>query len=1222
MRLIEALGPRGHLAPGEYPSPCVVEDDNGYRIFITPTTEVNRAFLGRARTLGARMTITETPRGVVIDDGPVVPCDGYPSYLEAMQLVEDSKPKYSTQFVHLHTHSEYSALDGLSTIQEIVERAVDDGNPAIAITDHGTSAGHPLLQQVAVDAGIKPIMGIEAYFVDDRLRRAKGLPSGYTKAKLQAEDPAAYAAYELDMEEASSYWHLILWAQNDVGLRNLWAMSTEANTTGFYNKPRMDWTTLERYNEGIMCSTACLNGPLSKAILADDEPLAVARLSRLQSIFPDRLYLELHTNQESDQFIVNAGLVGLGQRFSTPLIAVSDSHYSCLGHKDAHRVWIAAQTGKTLNEDSQLFQGDSDYHVMSQAEARKCLQYLPAPAVDEAIGNTVGVADRIEPVTLKFNPAPPVFSKQGGVISDRDRLMDLCVANWERKTFGKRESQEVYLARLEYELNMLIDKQFCGYFLMVADYCGWAKRQGILLGPGRGSGGGCLVAYLCGITEIDPVECELLFERFMTPGRTELPDFDVDFPSSRIEEVIEYIQEKYGIDSVVRIGTHLRLKNRGVIRKLAMVLKDTITIDFKDIDAMSKLIERAEASSAGLGISWDELMNTYPEEFANYRAKYPLLFEFADIFVGRLNTYGQHAAGVVISVDGTLVDKLPLRRGENGQLISEFDMIALMFLGLVKFDFLAVTTLDTLQGCVDLIKETTGEEIDLYSWREEYNDQEVWEYLGRGNTLGCFQIETPAGTKITKQVQPRSLQDLADVVTLDRPGPMRSGLDKSYFARRAGTESITYVDPRLEEVLGRSYGVMMYQEDIMKTCMVLAGYSSEMADKVRSILGKKKVELAKIEGPKFVAAAVEGGMDQRAAQALWDQMEEFSRYSFNRAHAYAYAMLGYWGAWLKFHYPLQFYVSIMSTVDQDRVGGFVTEAKRRGYRVVPPDINLSKGSFVIKDDAIIYGLESVKGLGAKTVQDIMAGQPYESFEDLLSRRVPKPDGKDRALVDMGVLKVLVRIGAFDSLHPNRRDLEEQIRRIESGDVERCVDYNPEKKGAPNDLPCNFDWDSEPKRLGARGKELKPKAPPKRCSKACRNYRKCALAPPVTEPYSDKEIRDIEMELLGVHLSSTPFDIYKDAIEQRMVLKYSDVEAEDYFTDYPVLGVCQSIKRKVDKNGKPFAIITLFAQDGNVDAICFASVWSDVKTKIHENDLVVCMMNKNDRGYTIWDALPA
>jgi DNA polymerase III subunit alpha len=1191
--------------------PCVMEDDQGIRLLVTPPVYMPATW-NSAVAHGIRgVIVVGTPNVFYTLDaftskGQGYPCQGYPSYLEGIGLAPP--PPAKSQFVHLHTHSEFSSLDGLSTVDEIVKAAAADNQGAVAVTDHGVCASHPHLQDAATKAGVKPIFGIEAYFVDDMYRRPKGLPDGRKKADL---DPDEVAAYEADNAFVKDYWHLILWAMNDDGLRNLWAMSSEAHQEGVYwGKARMDWRLIEKYGAGIMCSTACLRGPVASAIKVDDEEQAVARMARLQAIFPDRLYAEIHTNSLPEQVKVNNGLVDLAQRFSLPLIAVCDSHYSCGEHADAHKVWLAAQIGKTINEETGMFGGEDHYYMMTEEQARNALSYLPSSVVDEAITNTGLVADQCT-AAVKGSPEPPIYSVRGGHDRDVERLLRICVDNWGR-TQGKKHSAEEYVARLEKEMVLLKEKGFCGYFLMVQDYVQWAKDHGIFVGPGRGSGGGSLVAYLCKITEIDPVDADLLFERFMTEGRKELPDFDVDFPSKRMDEVFAYVRDRWGEDAIVRVGTHLRLKNKGVLSKLFTTLQGTVDVDWNDRKKISEIITEAESGTAGMGLTWEELWDQEGDLLEEYRRKYPEVFRYADILVGRLHSYGKHAAGVIISTDGTLKSRVPMRRADNGEMVTEFDMNAAALLGMVKFDFLGLRTLDTLQMCIDLVAEHRGIALSPYEWRDEYEDEDVWKFISDGNTLGCFQIETSAGTRITKQVRPSNLHELADVVTLDRPGPQRSGLDRAYLDRKHGRAKVTYPDPRLETVLDRSFGVLLYQEDIMATCMVLAGYSSEEADGVRKILGKKQVDKVKLEGTKFRAAAIERGMDPQACEQLWDQMEAFAKYAFNRSHAYAYGLLAYWTAYLKYHYPQEFYVAAMSTVDQNRVGEFVNEARRRGYKVLPPDVNRSGKDFTVDGEAIRYGLGVIKGVGEKAVESIIGGQPYASVADFRERKV----------ANMGIVKLLVRVGAFDSVDDNRARIEAELAREESGDLIRCSHYNAERIGAPNGLPCDFDWSSEPVRLGVRGKPLKAKEPPKACTVRCRNYDPVEAPPLEVEPYTPKKVRQIELEYLGAYLSSTPFDILyqKKLTETTPLYRASQVDDFDSFESAVVPCIVHTVREKTDRRGKRYAILTVYAQDGLIDAICFASNWKAVKPRFQVGEISLFVLSKNDRGYQVKQAV--
>jgi len=1116
-------------------------------------------------------------------------------------------------FVHLHTHSEYSPLDGLSKIAEIAEQVKKNGQNAFAITDHGTCAGHPQLQKVADSFGLKPIFGIEAYFVNDRIVRPLPRPAVKEFATKREHEIAVEKQKEQQKELQHGYQHLILLAQNQIGLQNIWAMSTEGYREGFYYRPRIDWDTLERHSEGVIVSTACLRGPLSVPILAGDEDTTRANLARLLNIFDDRLYLEIHSNQLEKQFVVNKALVGLSREFKVPLVAVVDSHYPTHEHKQAHDVWIACQTNKDVNDERELFGEDLHAYLQTEEEVRNNLSYLDQDAVDEAIANTQRIADMCE-AKMVTKKTTPTYSKVGGTDRDAERLVDMCLESWEKKTEGKRESQEIYIQRFEREAKLLIDKNFCGYFLMVADYCRWAKEQGILVGPGRGSGGGSLVAYLMGITGIDPVESDLLFERFLTEGRTSLPDFDVDFPASKKAELLSYVSSRYGEDHVVTVGTHLRLKSKGVVKDVARALKSTLPSNyFPDIEAFSKFVEEAERGTAGLGLPWDELWSVHETELSVYRQKYPELFDMSDALVGRLKTYGKHAAGVVISTEEPLTGTLPLRNGddENGQMVAEWDMEALEEQGLIKFDLLTLRSLDTLQETIDLIKENHGEIINFDKWgAKEYDNSDVWEMISAGQTKGLFQIETTLGTQYSKKMRPCNLAELADLITLVRPGPMNSGLTDLYLKRRDGDIPVEFPDPRLAQVLSKTYGALIYQEDIMQTCMILANYDSNEADGVRKILGKKKVDEVEVAGKEFVSRAVENGMNKVQAEALWSQMAEFAKYSFNRAHAYGYAILAYWCAWLKYNYPIEFLSGVFSTVDKTRIPEFVKEAQKLGIDVLPPDINQSKSGFRAIGNSVLYGIDSVKGIGPAAVENIVKNQPYFSWEDF----------EERSGANSAVGFLLAKIGAFDALVPNRRALVKMLEDKKAGLDKRCISKSDVLN--EHNLPCSFDWASEPVPVNPRnGKVLKPKAPPKRCSLACRNYTApdLILAEDLSN-YSKVEIRHIEEELLGIYLTSTPFEVFDP--EHRAVLRDAAEKAQMAFTgSFVVGGILSRVSFTKTSKGDPMAFCTLDTESDSVDFAIFPGNFRQYQQYLTKGELFVVEIKKTEKGATMQSLMP-
>lgn len=1120
-----------------------------------------------------------------------------PTYVEAAERRRQPPVTPQGTFVHLHTHSEYSALDGLSTVAELAELAAADGNPALALTDHGTCAGHPALQRACDEAGIKPIFGMEAYFIDDRLERPGARP---TRTGDAAVDEPAMEAHNATVKRLRDYNHLILLAKDDQGLHNLWALSTEGYRDGFYYKPRIDWDSLRRHAGGLVATSACLGGPLSRLLLDGHRDRAVARLSRFLDIFGADFYLEIQPGDQDDQRQLNRLLVELARELNVPLVAAADGHYPADVDKEVHKTWLACQTSAD-NEAYWHFD-----HSMGEAEMRQRLAYLDPQAVDEAVENTVKIAEQCD-ARIESKIVMPIYHRGGegdGRERDAQRMREICEANWGRIK-STAHPQEVYRERFEREYDLIVRKGYPGYFLMVADYVCWAKDNGILVGPGRGSGAGSLIAYLMRITEVDPVEYDILFERFITEGRETLPDFDVDFPASKRGEIQRYIREKYGDDRVLRVGTHLRYKSKGIINKLFGVFRDRGELDaegFADARKISAIIAEAEAGTAGLGLSWDELWAQEGDQLEPYRQRYPEIFALAERLVGRLHSYGQHPAGMIISTEGPLLDRLPLRNGDDGLMISQFEFDDLDSMGLIKFDILTIRTLDTLQATVDGARAHFGIEVDVYDFAEEYDDPMVWDEIAQGHTLGMFQIETAAGTKLVRRFRPQSVLELSDIGALVRPGPMRSGLTEAYLRRRAGEEPVHYADPRLERFLAPTQGVMIYQEQVMQACMTLAGYDSTEADGVRKILGKKKVDQVVAAGHQFVDGCVAHGMDKADATVLWDQMAEFAKYGFGKAHSVSYAMITYWTAWWKVHYPVAALTALLSTVDKERVPEFVQEARRLSVAVLPPDVNASGRGFKPDGSAIRYGLDAIKGVGAKAVESIVAGQPYASYDDFAERKV----------ANSGVAMLLAKVGAFDSVTPQRRGLVQRLEGERDGTLARCVFKQAD--GSDPALVCTFDWASEPRPVNKRtGKLLKAKPPPKRCTKGCRQY----TAPePVSldlvPDYTDKEIRDIEQEMLGVQLSSTVFDLL-DPADREELRGQAELLDQGLPGSYLVAGTITRLRKIRDRTDRDMAFFNLSTETVDIDVACFADAYALHGRFLKVGSFVVCDLRRDGRG---------
>lgn len=1260
---IESVGPADTYA--------VVEDDDGFRILTCSGTTFIPATVWQQAYDQSVVMIVVIDNGVVqaitTDDFiarrnevpalasyEVVGAGAYdepPSYRDLLTVQVEAEavdPLDSTKFVHLHSHTEYSPLDGLSRVEESIQTILKDphGGGAFGVADHGNVAAHPELQEVADKYGIRPIFGMEAYFVNDRFRR----PETWTELDGVRVDPKNLTKEEQKRAERKSdgtevkseYTHLTLWAMDEVGLRNLWAMSTEAYKDGLYDgKPRLDWDTLTRFNEGVLCGTGCLRGPVSRPLIDGDVETARHALLRLHGIFADRLYIEIHTNQLEDQIKVNQHLREFCETYSIAPLAAVDAHYAVAEHKVIHDVWIRMQTGKTMEEDTSLFAGNQDYHLKTTEEVAESLirQGHPDDFIEEAMANTVRLARRC---TAKVGGEvhTPTYSKPSKehpdpVQRDVERLIDVCLANWERKVLPKISggpyTEQDYAARFEREMRLLIDKGFCGYFLIVWDYVSWAKREGCLVGPGRGSGGGSLVAYLADIVEIDPVASDLIFERFLTEGRKSLPDFDIDFPASWRTPILNYLRERWGEDHVSNIGTVNRLRSKAAINDTVRVLTPILPyeVSFKDFDVLKKAIEEADRPLAGKHLPWEEFQAQYADLVDPMREAYSEIFGVVDVVMDRLKTYGKHAAGVVISTTEPLT-YLPMRKAVDSKtktevMVTQFDMVALEILGYVKFDILTLRTLDTLQECIDLISEKYGRRINPYDWTTEYDDPQVWEEVSAGRTLGLFQIETASGTRLTKRMQPHSLFDLAAVMTVVRPGPMRSGLTESYLRRRAGLEAVTYLDPRLEDFLGDTYGSMIYQEQVMATCMNLAGYDSTEADGVRKLLGKKQVEKVVAAGEEFVRRAVEWGhTDQQVAETLWAQMAEFAKYGFNKAHAFGYAVIGYWCAFLRFHYPVEFLVAALSTVDMDRVPEFVEDCRLNGYAVRPPDVNRSQSAFSAEGIEVYYGLSMVKNIGLSSAQQIARLAPYTSLEDFIERCVKFPNSS----VNMGHVKTLVEVGAFDSIVANRRAVEAQLEAESTGAAKRCVFKTDAPNPAhPHGLPCGFDWANEtdppmlPRGRG-KAKTYVPKPPPKACNVSCRQYlRPEPISADSLRPYNREEIMMRERELLGCWITHTPFDLIPpEILDDPNVKTAVEIEAAPASKDRSWIAIVllEEIKKRKDRNGNDYAFVKMNIRDGEIEAICFASVFEKVGAMLRKDTIGGAEIVKTPKGYQLVD----
>lgn len=1067
--------------------------------------------------------------------------------------------------VDLHVHTEDSVLDGMSKGQEAVARAAENGSPALACTDHQTCAGHIQHQRECRKAGIKPIFGIETYFQPDRLIRP-----GEGDAEAQ--------------KRLARGRHLILLAQGDKGLHDLWAASTEAYVTGYYHRARMDWDLLEERGSDLIATTACLGGMVSQDLLNNRYDQAFATIDRLKATFPGRLYLEIQANELPDQIRLNKMLALAAGEFGIPLIAACDAHYPSEEDAALHRLWMMCQSGK----------GKDDYWhfsaMLSEERIRELLGYLDPETVDAAIRNTLEAASRCT-AEIRGSDDMPVFTPGGTYEDDARRLRELCEANWGRIRNPSREHRD----QMEFEFRGVTGKNLAGCYLIVEDIVRWVRGNGWLVGPGRGSAAGSLMSYLCDITSTDPLKAGLMFERFLTPGRVSLPDFDLDFASSKRTAIQDYAIRKYGADHVVRVGTTMRYGAKGILNKLFSLLADRLPREAPaDSSRIGSLIDEAEAGTAGLGLPWDDLMEE--QALAEFARKYQAVFEVARALVGRVYANGQHPAGLIISPGAPLAGTMPMRIADTSKnkelLVSQWDYRAADELNKYKIDFLTLRNLDSAQVCLDLVHDRTGLRLDPRNWTVELTDPQVFDDIGTGNTLGVFQLETSLCRDYCRRMGPRTIADLADLTTYIRPGPRNSGATEKYLRRRAGMEEVTSLHPMLDGYLSRSQGVMLYQEDVLFACKTLAGMNDLEADGIRKILGKKLTDKIDSAGEDFVRRAVERGHDEEQMRALWADIAEFGKYAFNRAHGYSYATLSYWTAWLKTHYPVEMTAAILSTIgDMDRMADYATEARRLGITVLPPDVRTSGASFTVGPLSVRYGLSAIPKVGPAAIAKITARQPYESLEDF----------RARSGVDVGVLYALAGAGAMDALVPSRRALVSYIEADRDGSAARCIHKLTGAEAAdplavgPNGLPCTYDWANEPQpppRTGKSGRVLKAyvKPPPARCTVACRRYSPPqALDLASVREYDAAEMFRQDTETFGTWMHEAPFarlDALGEGMRERarqvaLMLQNAPEGA------YPLAAVYAGKRTAITKTGNAMWWVRLVTEVSVLPLACFS-----------------------------------
>ncbi|MFZ0665546.1 MAG: DNA polymerase III subunit alpha, partial [Acidimicrobiales bacterium] len=924
-------------------------------------------------------------------------------------------------FTHLHTHTEYSMLDGAARVKDLVAAAVEDGMPALGITDHGNMYGVLDFYKACRDAGINPVIGTEAYMAGES-RFERPVRRG------RVDDTGG------DVEGGNKlYYHLTLLSETNQGYRNLMKLSSAAYLEGYYYKPRVDWELLDKYHDGILATTGCLGGVVLQALLAGDETRATALAARLQDVFGrGNLFVELQDHGMPEQKRTNPGLIRIAQSIGAPLIATNDSHYTHQKDAEAHDALLCVQTGATIDDPNRFSLHSDQHYLKSAAEMRSLFSDYP-----EACDSTLLIAERAN-VEIEFGvsalpefPIPDGFPGKSSEERSDAYLRHLAYegAAWR---YGSPLPEPV-VSRLEFELNVISSMGFSAYFLVVGDLISYSRSSGIRVGPGRGSAAGCCVAYCLGIVDLDPIRYDLLFERFLNPGRKQMPDIDMDFDERYRSEMIRYASEKYGSDHVAQIVTFSTIKARAAVRDAARVLGFPYVVGDKIAKLMPPLVmgrdtplhaclEKKEGHEDGFVAAADlrEMYDTDPE------AK-----RVIDVARGLENLRRQdgiHAAAVVITRE-PLTEYLPVqRKPESGQnpaeapLVTQYEMHGVEELGLLKMDFLGLRNLSVIERALDLIKRTTGERPDIDNL--PMDDDEVFAMLRRGDGIGVFQLEGGPMRALMRSLAPVSFDDVAALVALYRPGPMAANMHKDYADRKNGRKPITLLHPDMEEVLGDTYGLMIYQESMMRTAQKFAGYSLEEADNLRKACGKKIRALIAAEREKFVEGCERTGYGSKLGTQIFDIIEPFADYAFNKSHAYGYGLIAYQTAWLKVHFPVEYLAALLTSVkdDKDRTAVYLGECRSMGIEVLVPDVNTSAGEFTPGTDEngrprIVFGLAAVRNVGEGLVERIVterdANGPFSDFYDFCKR-------VDSVVLNKRTVESLIKAGAFDSLgHPRQ-----------------------------------------------------------------------------------------------------------------------------------------------------------------------------------------------------------
>ncbi|MBN2822974.1 MAG: DNA polymerase III subunit alpha [Coriobacteriia bacterium] len=1062
-----------------------------------------------------------------------------------------------SDFVHLHTHSEYSLLDGHARVDRLVSRAAELEMPALAITDHGAMYGAVEFYRQA-QGKVKPVIGCEAYFTPDSRKKRDGKPN---------------------------LFHLLLLAKNETGYRNLMAMISEAHVGGFYYKPQVDLELLERYAGDLICTSACMSGIVSKSIERGDLDLAREWAETYARIFgPDDFFLEIQeqgitADNGVTQKQLNVAIAQMASEMGLGLVATNDIHYVMAEDAPAQDLLLCIGTGSTVEDRDRMRFSSDQFYMKSSDEMSEIFADYP-----EAISNTGLIAERCN-LSLEFGriilpvfevPEPVQVHDASGVYDEQASLN----AHLEEKCLlGLKERYgdpipQVALDRLEHELSVIRDKGFAGYFLVVQDFVQWAKRNGIGVGPGRGSAAGAIIAYALSITALDPLEHGLLFERFLNPERTDMPDIDIDFDDERRSEVIDYVRDKYGEDKVAQIITFNTMKARAAVRDAGRVLGYPYGVP----DKIAKQIQE------GPDATIEGSLKENPDLRAEYKAggDTKRIIDAALSLEHIVRGEGVHAAGVVICRD-PLHYHTPVKRDTKGDaVVTQYEGTLIAELGLLKMDFLGLRTLTVIAGAVRAIKANHGVDLDID--HIPMDDESTFKLLRRADTVGVFQVESPGMRQLLKDLKPTVFSDLVAILALYRPGPLGSGMVKDFVERKHGRQKIVYYDQRIKHILEETYGTMVYQEQVMRISMEMAGFSAGKAEKLRKAMGKKKQEIIDALRKEFVEGAVGRDYERKLAEQVYTDIEKFAQYGFNKSHSAAYGLVTYQTAYLKAHYPTEYMAAVLTSYvgKTDTIVKYVAECNRAGMTVLPPDVNTSGKDFTAVAGDIRFGLSGIRGVGEAVVEHIVEirsqGGPFTSFHDFCAR-------VDLRQMNKKTLEALIKAGAFDSTGYTRKHLttlmepcvESALKRQrdqESGQVSMFDLFDADEHGMDDEVPVpdGEEWD--------KGVKLA-----------------------------------FEKEMLGIYVSDHPLNAVRTVIENARSYSLGDSDEFADGTSGWFAGILSKVDRIATRAGKLMGTIVLEDLEGTMDGVMFPQVYEKYRDVVAVDAIVRvrAKVEASDRG---------